>query len=341
MIHILAVALSLDAGAASHFAKLALKCVRQEYPNKLDHVMSGAQEVQPPRALHPSFYGCYDWHSSVHGHWMLARLLRKFPELPEAADIRAVLDEHLAPQPVAAEVAYFGQPNRKSFERTYGWAWLLKLQAELRSWNSRDARRWADALQPLADTVVNAYLSFMPRQTYPIRTGVHPNTAYGLSLALDYAKAMRDDELGGLIAERARTYFARDTDAPLKWEPGGEDFLSPSLEEAALLSRILPARDFRRWMKSFLPALKLTPAIVSDRTDPKIVHLDGLNLSRARCLYALSTALGRPALVRLGDTHAQASLPFIASGSYEGEHWLGTFAVQMLDARGQGARLSR
>ncbi len=339
MIHILAVALSLDAGAASHFAKLALKCVRQEYPNKLDHVMSGAQEVQSPRALHPSFYGCYDWHSSVHGHWMLARLLRKFPELPEAADIRAVLDEHLAPQPVAAEVAYFGQPNRKSFERTYGWAWLLKLQAELRSWDSPDARRWAGALQPLADTVVGAYLNFLPRQTYPIRTGVHPNTAYGLSLALDYAEAARDDKLGALIAERVRTYFAKDTGAPLKWEPGGEDFLSPSLEEAALMARILPAATFRGWMNAFAPSLKLTPAIVSDRTDPKIVHLDGLNLSRARCLYALSKALRRPALSRLADTHAQASLPFIASGSYEGEHWLGTFAVQLMDAREQAPTL--
>ncbi len=330
-----------DATVAARFAALALDCVHREYPNKIAHVLNGDADVRAPRDLTPAFYGCYDWHSSVHGHWMLARLLRRFPQLPEAAGIRSVLDEHLAPAPVAVEVEYFGQPNRKSFERTYGWAWLLELQAELRSWDSADARRWAEALQPLADRVQRAYLDFLPRQTYPIRTGVHPNTAYGLSLALDYARAMRDDELGGLIAERARTYFAKDTDAPLKWEPGGEDFLSPSLEEAALMSRILPAPDFRRWMKSFLPALKLTPAIVSDRTDPKIVHLDGLNLSRARCLYALSAALGRPALARLGDTHAQASLPYIASGSYEGEHWLGTFAVQLMDARDPAARLSR
>jgi hypothetical protein len=236
---------------------------------------------------------------------------------------------------VAVEVAYFDQPNRKSFERTYGWGWLLKLEAELRSWESPEARRWAEALQPLADRVTRAYLDFLPRQTYPIRTGVHPNTAFGLSLALDYAQVAHDEKLGSLIAERARTYFGKDTQAPLKWEPGGEDFLSPSLEEAALMARILQPDEFRGWMKAFLPALKMTPAIVSDRTDPKIVHLDGLNLSRARCLYALSGALGRPALTRLGDTHAQASLPFIASGSYEGEHWLGTFAVHMLDARSQ------
>ena len=333
MVHILAVALSLDAGAASHFAKLALKCARQEYPNKLDHVMNGAQEVQPPRALHPAFYGCYDWHSSVHGHWMLIRLLRKFPGLPEAAEIKAALDEHLAREAIATEVAYFGQPNRKSFERTYGWAWLLKLSAELRSWDSPDGQRWAEALQPLADTVTRAFLDFLPRQTYPIRTGVHPNTAYALDLSLDYADAAKDEKLRALVVERALAYYAKDTQAPLKWEPGGEDFLSPALEEAALMARVLPAERFRAWRNGFLPAVKLTPAIVSDRTDPKIVHLDGLNLSRARCLYALSRALARPALARLGDTHAQASLPYIASGSYEGEHWLGTFAVQMLDAR--------
>jgi hypothetical protein len=341
MVHILAVALSLDAGAASHFAKLALQCAEKEYPNKLDHVMNGPHEVQSPRALHPAFYGCYDWHSTVHGHWMLVRLLRQFPQLPEAAEIRRMLEEHLSEHPVAVEVAYFGQPNRKSFERTYGWAWLLKLQAELRGWDSPEARRWAQALQPLADTVTRALSDFLPRQTYPIRTGVHPNTAFGLTLALDYAQAVHDEKLGALIAERAKTYFAKDTEAPLKWEPGGEDFLSPALEEAALMARILSPSGFRSWMKAFLPAVKLTPAIVSDRTDPKIVHLDGLNLSRARCLYALSAALRRPELAQLGDTHAQASLPFIASGSYEGEHWLGTFAVQMLDAREQGTALTR
>ena len=341
MVHLLAVALSLDAGAASHFARLALKCVRQEYPNKLDHVMNGAGEVLPPRSLHPAFYGCYDWHSSVHGHWMLARLLRQFPQLPEAAEIRGLLDEHLATGPIATEVAYFGQPNRKSFERTYGWGWLLKLSAELRSWDAPEARRWAEALQPLADTVVRAYLDFLPRQTYPIRTGVHPNTAFGLTLALDYAQAARERKLGDLIAERARTYFGKDAAVPLRWEPGGEDFLSPALEEAALMARVLPPDRFPAWMKSFMPSLKLVPAIVSDRTDPKIVHLDGLNLSRARCLYALSVSLRRPALARLGDTHARASLPFIASGSYEGEHWLGTFAVHMLDAREQAGALTR
>jgi hypothetical protein len=335
-----AMALSLDSSEASRFAKLALKCVRQEYPNKLDHVMSGPQEVQPPKALHPSFYGCYDWHSSVHGHWMLARLLRRFPELAEAKEIRAALDENLAPASIAQEVKYFGEPNRKSFERTYGWAWLLELSAELRGWDAPEAQRWAAQLQPLADAVASAFGNFLPKQTYPIRTGVHPNTAFSLRLTRDYARVAHDEKLLQLVEERARTYFGKDRDAPISWEPGGEDFLSPVLEEAALMAQVLPAKEFAPWLRGFLPGLlkagKLAPAVVSDRTDPKIVHLDGLNLSRADALYALAAALKdghSPMLFALGDAHARASLPHIASGAYEGEHWLATFAVHMLDSR--------
>lgn len=335
----LAIALSLDAASASRFAQLALKCLRREYPNKLDHVMNDEGEVLPPRSLHPSFYGCYDWHSAVHGHWMLARILRKFPQLPEAAEIRSVLEEDLARDKIAAEVKYFGQPNRKSFERTYGWAWLLELSAELRGWDSPHAQKWAGQLQPLADAVVKAFADFLPRQDYPIRTGVHPNTAYSLSLALDYAAVAKDVELADLVRARARAYFEKDYDAPLRWEPGGEDFLSPVLEEAALMARVLPAKEFPRWAQRFLPQLlrsgKLEPARVSDRADPKIVHLDGLNLSRGRCLYALARELPekRAFFTQLGDAHAQVTLPHIESGSYEGEHWLATFAVRMLDAR--------
>ena len=322
MIHmiLLAMMLTLDAPAASHFSQLALKCVRQEYPNKLDHVMNGAQEVLSPRTLHPAFYGCYDWHSCVHAHWMLARLLKKFPD----AAAEKVLDENLAPEKIAVEVAYFDQPNRRSFERTYGWAWLLELAAEVRG------TRWEKPLQPLADRVVKAFTDFLPKQTYPIRTGVHPNTAYSLSLALDYAAGPFRE----LIVERARTYYLHDQDVPIAWEPGGEDFISPALAEAALMSKVLPLREFKAWYAKFLPhKLALTPAIVSDRTDPKIVHLDGLNLSRADALYVLAKALGDPALKALADRHAEASLPYVASGSYEGEHWLATFAVHMLDAR--------
>jgi hypothetical protein len=293
--------------------------------------------VKGPRELHPAFYGCFDWHSSVHGHWMLVKLLREHPSMTRAAEIRAVLDENLAPDRIAAEVAYLGQGNRRSFERTYGWAWLLKLSAELRSWSDPDAARWASAVQPLADELARQFKAFLPKQTYPIRAGVHPNTAFSLDLALDYARAAQDAAFEALILDRARAWFGRDRQGPLAWEPGGEDFLSPCLEEAALLSRVLPRTAFRQWLKGFLPGLPggLAPAIVSDRTDPKIVHLDGLNLSRARAMRRIATALGpgdplTGKLSRSADRHAQASLPHLASGSYEGEHWLATFAVRLL-----------
>jgi hypothetical protein len=332
--------LTLTNAAADRFAGLVLKCVRQEYPNKLDHVMNGAAEVQAPRELHPAFYGCFDWHSSVHGHWMLVRLLREHPGMARATEIRAVLDENLAPPRIAAEVAYLGQGNRRSFERTYGWAWLLKLAAELKTWDDPAAARWAAALQPLADDLVKQFQAFLPKQTYPIRTGVHPNTAFSLDLALDYARAARDTGFEALLVARTKDWFGRDRQGPLAWEPGGEDFLSPCLEEAALMARVLPPRTFRRWLGAFLPTLPegLVPAVVSDRTDPKIVHLDGLNLSRARALRRIATALGptdprTPRLRQLADRHARASLPHLASGSYEGEHWLATFAVRLLSER--------
>lgn len=337
--------LALSEAAAGRFAALALKCVGREYPNKLDHVMNSADEVAGPQTLHPAFYGCFDWHSSVHGHWMLVRLLKTYPALPGAAEARAALDAHLTPARIAGEVAYLDRPNRRSFERTYGWAWLLKLSAELRTWDDPDARRWAEALQPLADRLAAQFVDFLPKQTYPIRTGVHPNTAFSLHLALDHARATGDARLEGLILERARTYFGRDRRGPLAWEPGGEDFLSPCLEEAALMAEVLPRARFARWLEGFLPGLPqgLAPAVVTDRTDPKLVHLDGLNLSRARALYEIARALGpkdprRGALVAAGDRHARASLPFLASGNYEGEHWLATFAVQMLAARPAPAR---
>ena len=251
-----------------------------------------------------------------------------------------MLDENLSPDRIALEVAYLGEGNRRSFERTYGWAWLLKLSAELQSWDDPSARRWATALQPLADELAARFMAFLPKQTYPIRTGVHPNTAFSLDLALDYARATGDVRFERMIRERARDWFGRDRRGPLAWEPGGEDFLSPCLEEAALMSRLLPAAAFRRWLEGFLPGLPngLVPAVVSDRTDPKIVHLDGLNLSRARALRQIAGALGpadarAAALLRLADRHARASLPHLASGSYEGEHWLATFAVRMLAER--------
>ena len=335
--------LDLDLAAAGRFARMALSCVEREYPNKLDHVMNGSCEVRSPRELHPAFYGCFDWHSAVHGHWMLLLLLRHFPELPGAERIRAVMDAHLAPGPMAGEVAYLDGPNRKSFERTYGWAWLLKLAAELRTWEEPRARAWSAALQPLAERMVAAFEDFLPRLTYPIRGGVHPNTAYSLNLALDYAEAADQVGLAALIRARCHAWYGSDENCPLAFEPSGEDFLSPCLEEAALMRRALPEADaYRDWLARFVPELflgsGLDPAVVSDRSDPRIVHLDGLNLSRARTLYGIALGLDpagsrQGALVALADRHAQASLPFVASGSYEGEHWLATFAVHMLEAR--------
>jgi hypothetical protein len=327
---------------ASHFAKLALKCVTREFPNKLDHTMNDASEVQSPRALHPAFYGCLDWHSSVHGHWMLVRLLRLFPDLPEASHIRSALSANLSASNIHGEVAYVDQANRQSFERTYGWAWLLKLAQELRGWDDADGQAWSKNLQPLADALAARYKKFLPRQTYPIRTGVHPNTAFGLAFALDYARAVGDRDLETLIVERSKTYFESDASYPADWEPGGEDFFSPALVEADLMFRVLKPNEFRRWFGKFLPDIAsgkpkslLAPATVADRNDPKIVHLDGLNLSRAWCMRHIASALpsGDPArrvLSRAAAAHCKDALAHVASGDYVGEHWLASFAVYTL-----------
>lgn len=332
----------LDEESASLFAGLALHGITREYPNKLDHVMNGPEEVLSPRALHPVFFGSYDWHSCVHGHWLLVRLLKLFPDLPGGLEIRATLNTLLTPEKVAAELAYLEQPSRASFERTYGWAWLLKLAEELRGWDDEDGLRWAEALQPLADAFRARYMDFLPKQDYPIRRGVHPNTAFGIAFALDYARAFGDAELEALLLERATTYFGGDRDIPAAWEPDGDDFFSRSLMEADLMRRVLDEDAFATWFHDFLPELVngepaslLTPAEVSDRSDPKIVHLDGLNLSRAWCMRAIAAALPeadqvRPILMESAARHAEATLPHIASGNYEGEHWLATFAVYML-----------
>jgi Protein of unknown function (DUF2891) len=333
---------SLTQAQASRFAKLALQCVTREYPNKPEHVFNDAGDVQNPRALHPAFYGCYDWHSSVHGHWMLVRLLRMFPELPEAGEIRHALDANLTAENLLAEAAYLKQKNRQSFERTYGWAWLLKLAEELSQANDDDARRWSVNLAPLAAALVTSYLEFLPKQTYPIRTGVHPNTAFGLAFAFDYASTLHDEKLASLIAERSRTYFGKDVNYPGGWEPGGEDFFSPALMEADLMRRVMKPAEFRRWFHRFLPQLAngspgtlLAPAIVTDRSDPKLVHLDGLNLSRAWCMRSIASALAAndPARTRLAHAaqlHADDALAHVASGDYAGEHWLASFAVYLL-----------
>ncbi|MCU1267234.1 MAG: hypothetical protein JWM21_3552 [Acidobacteria bacterium] len=326
----------------SQFARLVLRCIRREYPNKLDHVLADASQVKNPRALHPAFYGCFDWHSSVHGHWLLAHLLRLFANLPEAFEIRAALNENLTAESLLTEAHYFQQRDRDSFERMYGWTWLLKLAEELSLSSDAEVARWSQNLTPLVDAVVERYLTFLPKQLYPIRTGVHPNTAFGLSFALDYARTTEHQELTELIEERSRTYFLSDADYAAAWEPSGEDFLSPALVEADLMRRVLSPAAFRDWFKGFVPQLEngeprnlFVPVTVSDRTDGKLVHLDGLNLSRAWCMQSIAANLspGDEAVIRLTNSallHAQAGLASVSSGHYEGEHWLATFAVYLL-----------
>jgi len=333
---------SLNEKQASHFAGLALKCVAREYPNKPEHVVNTSADVKSPKALHPAFFGCYDWHSSVHGHWMLVRLLKSFPNLSQEKEIRSALNQNLTLANIEAEVAYMKQPNRQSFERTYGWAWLLKLAEELHSWEDADGKAWASNLQPLADVIAKAYITFLPKQTYPIRTGVHPNTAFGLAFAFDYAKAVDHAQLRDLLIERSRKYFAADKNYPGGWEPGGEDFFSAALMEADLMRRVMKPAEFAGWFHRFLPSVStgkpaalLEPAIVTDRSDPKLVHLDGLNLSRAWCMRSIADSLpkrdpARAVLMVSTQKHANAALAHVASGDYAGEHWLASFAVFLL-----------
>jgi hypothetical protein len=328
---------------AGRFAALALRCVGQPYPYAPAHVVNSPDDVRDPHAMHPAFYGCFDWHSAVHGHWLLARVLCGFPALPLAPEIRAALRANLSAANLATEAAYFEEPGRKSFERTYGWAWLLKLAEELSSWDDADARAWSLALRPLAQIIENRYLDFLPRQTYPIRAGTHPNTAFGLAFALDYARALGRAELAALVEQRSRDYFVADAGAAAGWEPGGNDFFSPSLMEADLMRRVLPPAEFSRWLDRFLPNLRagyppslFAPARVSDRTDGQLVHLDGLNLSRAWCMWSVAGSLPegdkrRAVLAQSAEQHAAAGLTGIDSGDYMGDHWLATFAVMMLE----------
>jgi len=319
------------------FTTLAMECIPQEYPNKLNQLLSGPEQLRSPRELHPAFFGCYDWHSSVHGHWMLVKAVKSFDELPDRDAIVARLADSITPDNIAVELAYF-RDESKSWERMYGWAWLLQLQNELNDWDDPRAAPMADALQPLSDYLRDRYMEFLPIQTYPVRTGVHPNTAFGMSFAYDYAVAANDDAFAGLIRETALRYYGNDEHCPIGWEPSGEDFLSPCLEEAALMSRVMPRAEFVAWLGAFLPDLGdgdgLSPANVSDRSDPKIAHLDGLNLSRAWNLLIIANAIddetqaGR--LRASADRHLDASLPFVTDEFYVGSHWLGSFAIYAL-----------
>lgn len=319
----------MNAAQATRFASLALACVEREFPCQPGHVVRDATDLRRPRELHPAFHGCYDWHSAVHGHWLLAHLLRRFPGFSHAAAIRATFDRTLTVENLQAEAEYL--QAHPAFERPYGWAWALKLAHELSRLDDPRARRWSGSLPPLLETIESLCLQWLPKQTYPIRSGVHANTAFGLAFALDYAEAFNRDELRESILARSLYYYRDDEDYPASWEPGGNDFFSPCLIEADLMRRVLP--DFPVWLKRFLPEIPpalLTPARVSDRSDGQLVHLDGLNLSRAWCYYNLG--LREPA-----QRHLEAGLQHLASGNYEGEHWLATFAAYALACAFDGA----
>jgi len=324
----------LTSETAGRFAEIALGHVTKEYPHKLDQVLEGPEDLLSPRSLHPIFFGSFDWHSCVHGYWLLMRVARLFPDLPVAVRIRALLDGMLTGEKVAGELAYLDRAYTGGFERPYGWAWLLALHAEAQ----RHEGEWADALAPLAAAFAERFKAYLPKLTYPIRTGAHYNSAFALILARDWA-AGNDPDLAELIRERAVHYFGQDRACP-GWEPGGDDFLSSALTEALLMRRVLAPADFSAWFDAFLPDLAagepgslFRPAFVSDRSDGKIAHLDGVNLSRAWCWRGLSGALD-PALTALArdtaDVHLDASLPHVA-GDYMGEHWLATFALLALE----------
>jgi hypothetical protein len=331
---------------ASTFAALALAHVTREYPNKLTHSLDGPQDVQGPRALHPIFYGSYDWHSCVHGYWLMLRVLERYPALPQAERIVAVVDAHFTDANVAGERAYLALPRNSGFERPYGWAWLLTLCAQLERLASKgappQAARWGKTMAPLTDLFVARFEDFLPKATYPLRVGTHFNTAFALALTLDFARRTRRDGLAALIVDTAKRWHLNDV-ACQAWEPSGDEFLSPALMEAELMRRVLSAADFDGWFARFLPDLArgepatlLEPATVSDRSDGKIAHLDGLNLSRAWCQRSLAAALPeadarRTKLLDAADRHLAGALAHV-SGDYMGEHWLATFALLALEA---------
>jgi hypothetical protein len=330
-----------DQTQAARFAALALDCVHKPYPNKIAHSLNSDADVKPPRQLTPAFYGCYDWHSSVHGHWLLVRLTRLFPQAPFTPEARRALAHSLTPANIAQEVLYLNAEGRNTFERPYGLAWLLQLAAELKEFDDPEARQWSAALQPLELAVTARISSWLPKLPHPIRTGEHNNTAFSMGLMLDYARIAGNTEFGKLLESRTREYYLKDRACPLAYEPSGEDFLSPCLAEADAVRRILPPAEFAKWFSAFLPAVALEPTRVSDVTDGKAYHLAGLNLSRAWMLEGIVSKLPaadarRKTLTALAARLKATGLESIRSEHYEGGHWLGSFAVYLVSARGRG-----
>jgi len=317
---------------AESLAKLPLAGILREYPNAPQFYLNGPDDLQSPREVHPAFYGCFDWHSAVHGHWCLFRLMKGF-RFSNEAEIRRALDKNLTAANLRTETAYL--QSRPHFERMYGWAWVLALAQELRGWNDPDAARWADALGPLEGLIVKLMIEYLAKLTYPIRVGTHGNTAFALVLAWDYAADVGHSALSWAIQERAKTFYGSDAGYPAHLEPNGNDFLSPALVEADLMRRVMAGDKFPEWLESFLPGLTMgeprtlfEPAIVSEHSDGQTCHLDGLNLSRAWSMRGLASSVREPQILFGGaERHLEAAMPFVASGSYMGEHWLATYAV--------------
>ncbi|MBA7644279.1 hypothetical protein ES703_52021 [subsurface metagenome] len=322
---------------ANNLVELPLACLQTEYPNKLGQTLGEKEDIKEPHELHPAFYGCFDWHSAVHGHWSLVKLLKKFPLLKKADLIRLKLQENISKENIQTEVVYFQGEHNKSYERTYGWAWLLKLAEELHTWDDPLARELEQNLQPLTDLIIQRYIDFLPKLIYPIRAGEHTNAAFGLSFAWDYANTTQYEKLKIAIESKAKDFYFNDFNCPLNWEPGGYDFLSPCFEEINLMRRVLNEDDFDVWINNFAPQLKaedfeIKVGEVSDRTDGKLVHLDGLNFSRAWVLYGLANQYPEYRhLINIANEHVKYSLPNLVDDSYEGGHWLGSFAIYALD----------
>lgn len=335
-----------DSQAAERFAKLALACVHKEYPNHISHTMNSDADVAPPRKLTPAFYGCYDWHSSVHGHWLLARLIRTFPNADFVQPARDALRESLTAENIAQEAEYLKGQGRASFERPYGLAWLLQLAAELREWDDPQAKSMAENLRPLEDAALERLNSWLPKLSNPVRIGEHDQSAFALGLMLDYARSTGNQDFAALVLSKSRQFFLADRNCPLSYEPSGEDFLSPCLAEADLMRRVLPSREFARWLRSFLPQITrsaagkwLQPVVSPDPSDPKLAHLDGLNLSRAWMLEGIAAGLPKnddrlPAIMASLQAHRRAGLAAVTGEHYEGGHWLGSYAVYLVTKRG-------
>lgn len=328
-------ALEFDQKKAEYLYHFAYECIDQEYPNKPGGVLGDDSFLMPPREIHPAFYGCFDWHSSVHGHWTLVTLLSRFSDFEHRNEIIAKLQKNLTCENILKEIEYFNGGQNTTFERTYGWTWLLKLDEALREWETPEAKEMQENLSPLVTVISEKFIEFLEKLKYPIRIGEHSNIAFGMSFAYDWAQKYHP-QLADEIRKKAMEYYSNDCKCPLTWEPGGFDFLSPCLQEASLMQKIMPQNKFEKWMKKFLPGFERNPAKyiqiaeVTDRSDGKLAHLDGLNFSRAWCLFEMGNGLNNSKMMKLGVAHFNYSYEKMDSGEYAGAHWLASFATYAL-----------